>query len=66
MLIVNNKDTRKTAMTSFWSLYCSHRRYFTPCSFVSIDNFGQVNAGWIVTPKEHRKKYFQTLKNSFY
>ena len=35
MFKVNNKDTRT-------------RPYFTPCSNVSIVNFEQVNAGWLV------------------
>ena len=33
-------------MASFWSLYCWPWTYFTPCSSVSIVNFGQINAGW--------------------
>ena len=39
MYKVNNKDTRKTPMASFWCLYCYILTYFTPCSSVSIVNF---------------------------
>ena len=48
MFKVNNKDTRLTSMVSFWCRYCERRTYFTPCSSVSIVNFEQVNAGWVL------------------
>ena len=35
-------------MTSFWCLYCELGTYFTPCSSVSIVNFEQVNAGFVM------------------
>ena len=41
MLKVNSKDTRTTPV-ALASLY------FTRCSSVSIVNFEQVNAGWVV------------------
>ena len=37
MFRVNNKDTRTTSLTS----------YFTQCSDVSTVDFEQVNAGWV-------------------
>ena len=40
MFKVSNKDARTTPVASV--------AYFTPCSSVSIANFEQVNAGWVV------------------
>ena len=48
MFKVNNKDTRTTT-------------YFTSCSSVSIDNFAQVNAGW-VTILETQKFILETQR----
>ena len=46
MFKVNNKDVRRTPVTSFWCLYCELRTYFTHFSSVSIVNFEQVNGDW--------------------
>ena len=45
---VGDEDT--TSLTSFWCLYC---QLWTDCSFVSVTEFEQVNAGcyWNVTEK---------------
>ena len=41
MFKVNNKDTRKIPVASFWT-------YFTPCSSVSTVNFEHVLASWLM------------------
>ena len=47
MFRVNNKDTRTTAMGSFWCLYCLLWTYFTTCSSIFMVNFEHVIAGWV-------------------
>ena len=54
----NNRKTRKRSeicskltiktLTSFWCFYCLLWIYFIPFSTVSIVDFKQVNAGWVV------------------
>ena len=61
MFKVNNKDTRATPMTPFWSLYCWLWKYFTLSSSVSNVNLEQVNAGW-VTWKFLANRNMQKLK----
>ena len=39
LFYVNNKDTRTTLVTSFWSLYCLLWSYFTSFSSASIVEF---------------------------
>ena len=46
MLKDNNKDTRKTSLTSLWCLYCLLWTDLTLCSGTFIADFEQVNAGW--------------------
>ena len=41
MLKVNNKDTRRTSLTSFWCLYCQLWIYFLSFSSVSVVDFEQ-------------------------
>ena len=48
-------------LASFWCLYCYFWTYFTPSSSVSIVNFEQINAGWVVYLK-HKKKRCKLLK----
>ena len=48
---VNNKNTRTTAVTSFWCCYCQLWTDFTHCSGVSIVDFEQINAGWVVVKR---------------
>ena len=43
MFKVNQKDTKMVTVKSFWSLYFSLHRYFTPFSIVSIVDLEQVN-----------------------
>ena len=43
MFKVNNKDTRTTT-----------QNHFTPCSSVSIVNYEQVNAGWVLVHRNVR------------
>ena len=47
MFTVNNKNARTTSMTSFW---CFHQlgACFTSFSSVSIVDFEQVNANWLL------------------
>ena len=49
MFKVANKDTRKTPMALLF------RRYFTPCSSVSIVNFELVIAAWAITETLQQK-----------
>ena len=44
---VNNKNTRKTPVTSFWCFYCQLWTYFTPFSGVSLADFEQVHVSWV-------------------
>ena len=43
MFKVNQKDTKTTSMTAFWSLQCCFRTYFRPFSSVYIVDFELVN-----------------------
>ena len=47
MFKVNNKDIRTTPMAFFWCFCCNFRNS-TPFSSVSIVNFEQLNAGWVL------------------
>ena len=40
--------TQERRLVSFWCLYCWLWTDFTPCYSVSIVNFEQVNAGWVI------------------
>ena len=42
MFKVNNKNSRKTSITSSWCLIVDFELYFTPYSSVSIVDFEQV------------------------
>ena len=45
-MLRDNKKTRTTSMTSFWSFYCSILLYFTSFSSVSIVDFEKLNVSW--------------------
>ena len=45
---LHNKDTRATPMSSFWYLYCQCWACFAFCSTVSVVDFKQVYAGWVL------------------
>ena len=51
---VNDKDTRKTSMTSFWPLYCYFWTYFIHFSTVSTVDFEPVNIYWDISRKFQR------------
>ena len=44
MKFIDNKDTQRTSMTSFWCVYCQLE--LSHCSRFSIADFHQVNADW--------------------
>ena len=43
------KCVNMASVASLWCLYCYLWTYFTTCSSVSIVNFEQVNADWLVS-----------------
>ena len=57
----------------FWCLYCQLSTYFTPCSSVSIVNFGHVIAGLFLVRSEYIKAvsiiwnipFFTLLRKTF-
>ena len=44
----DNEDTRTMSLASCWCLYCWLWAWLVPCSGVSVVDFGQVNAGWVL------------------
>ena len=47
MVKVNNKDTTKTKLESFWCLNCYFWTDFTPCSSALLFNFEHVNVKFV-------------------
>ena len=45
-VLINNKDTKTTSLTSFWFLYCFLWTYFIAFSTVPIVDFEQVIICW--------------------
>ena len=58
LLKLNNKDTRKTSLTSLLLTYC------TPCSRVCIVNFEHIIAGTFVKDSQGLHKLFSGTINS--
>ena len=57
MFKVNNKNIRRTSMTSFWCSYCYLWTDFTAFSSVSIGNFEHVNLS---------KRYIKTFYSKYF
>ena len=68
LFTVNNKDTGRTSMASFWCLNCYLWTDFTHCSGVSIVDLEQVNAAWVVLvslkilTEESERRFQQSCK----
>ena len=76
MLKVDNRGTKTMPMTSCWCLYCFYyvlvsllltSKYFLPFSSVSIVEFQQVNACWLIKVAFHEtqnEKEFRSIIES--
>ena len=51
MFKVNNKNTRKTSLTSLWCFRCQLWTYLNPFWTVLIVNFEKASASWLTTRK---------------
>ena len=65
MLKVNNKDTKRTSMISFWWRWYKFWWYFTPFSF-SIVDFVHVSFYCEVNQKDNRAKLMKEMLLCFY
>ena len=48
VLGVGSEDTRVTPLASCWCLYCRLCAWLVPSSGVSVVDYGQVTAGWVL------------------
>ena len=66
-MFTNNNEDRVTSLTPFWCLYYYFETYFANCSSVSIAEFEQVNAGWVISFHTTLKcKYAMKATNLFH